>query len=146
MINKILRTNPSWSTVPLRLALGLIFIAHGSQKLFGWFGGYGLVNTGQFFESQLGFTPGVFWVGLAGCGEFFGGLLVVLGLVTRLGALSIGIVMLVAMLKVHFRGGFFLPNGIEYTFALFGISAALFIYGGGRLSFDDIFSRKLKQG
>lgn len=133
-------TRPTWATVPLRITLGLIFMAHGSQKLFGWFGGYGLSGTAGFFE-QMGLTPGIFWATLAGCGEFFGGLLVILGLLTRFGALNIAIVMLVAILKVHWPS-FFAPAGIEYPMALLGSALALMIAGGGKFSIDAAVSAK----
>ena len=136
MLQRILATHPgNLSTVPLRLSLGTIFMAHGAQKLFGWFGGHGLEATGGFFASQLGMQPGIFWAALAGGGEFFGGLLVLLGLLTRFGALNLAVVMLVAMLSVHNKS-FFLPDGMEYTVALLGASLALMISGGGALSLD----------
>ncbi len=124
-----------WVTLPLRLVLGAIFLGHGGQKLFGWFGGYGLQATAGFFADKLGMTPGIFWAALAGGGEFFGGLLVLLGLVTRFGALNIAIVMLVAIVRVHW-GTFFGPTGIEYPLAVFGSAVALLIAGGGALSVD----------
>ncbi len=69
MVKKFLfSTNPTWATLPLRIAMGLIFMAHGGQKLFGWFGGYGLSATAGFFAQQLGMTPvccGLFWRGAA---------------------------------------------------------------------------------
>ena len=84
---------------------------------------------------KLGLTPGMLWAALAGLGEFGGGLLVLLGLFTRLGALAIAIVMLVAILKVHW-GAFFMPTGIEYAASLFAAAVALLITGGGRFSLD----------
>lgn len=141
MIKKFLfSTRPAWATVPLRITLGLIFMAHGGQKLFGWFGGYGLQGTAGFFE-QMGLTPGIFWATLAACGEFFGGLLVFLGLLTRFGALNIAIVMLVAIFKVHWPA-FFAPAGIEYPMALLGSALALMIAGGGKFSVDAAIHRK----
>ena len=99
-----------WATIPLRIALGVIFLAHGGQKLFGWLGGKGLVATAGFFAGKLGMTPGMLWAALAGVGEFGGALLLLFGLFTRLGALSISIVMFVAIFKVHW-GTFFMPTG-----------------------------------
>jgi putative oxidoreductase len=119
----------------LRIALGIIFMAHGSQKLFGWLGGKGLAATAAFFAAKLGLTPGILWAGLAGIGEFGGGLLLLLGLCTRLGALAIAVVMLVAIAAVHW-GTFFMPAGIEYAFSLFASAAALLIAGGGKFSLD----------
>ena len=123
-----------WATIPLRIALGVIFMAHGGQKLFGWLGGKGLEGTAGFFV-KLGLTPGMLWAALAGLGEFGGGLLVLLGLCTRFGALSIAIVMLVAIFKVHW-GAFFMPAGIEYAATLFAAALALLSAGGGRFSLD----------
>jgi putative oxidoreductase len=108
---------------------------HGAQKLFGWFGGYGLQGTAGFFAETLGLKPGVFWAALAGGGEFFGGLLLILGLATRLAAVNTAIIMLVAILTVH-RGGFFLPTGMEFALSLLAMSVALIISGGGALSAD----------
>ncbi len=123
-----------WATLPLRIALGVIFMAHGGQKLFGWLGGKGLEGTAAFFV-KLGLTPGLLWAVLAGLGEFGGGLLVLLGLFTRLGALAIAVVMLVAILKVHW-GAFFMPAGVEYAASLFAGALVLLIAGGGRFSLD----------
>ncbi len=124
-----------WATIPLRIALGVIFLSHGGQKLFGWLGGKGLEGTAGFFAAKLGLTPGILWATLAGIAEFGGGLLVLLGLFTRLGALSISAVMLMAILKVHW-GAFFMPTGIEYAFSLFAAAMALLIVGGGKFSLD----------
>lgn len=143
MLRKLLCTNGGWwATVPLRIALGLIFMAHGGQKLFGWFGGHGLQATAGFFE-QAGLTPGIFWATLAACGEFFGGLLVLLGFLTRFGALNIAIVMLVAIVKVHWPA-FFAPSGIEYPLVLLCAALALMIAGGGKFSIDAAIAGKMK--
>jgi putative oxidoreductase len=110
-------------------------MTHGGQKLFGWLGGHGLSGTAAFFATKLGLTPGLLWATLAGIGEFGGGVLVLLGLFTRFGAVMIAIVMGVAIAKVHW-GSFFLPSGIEFTLALLATAVALLIAGGGRLSLD----------
>jgi putative oxidoreductase len=136
MPNRFLITDKQqWATIPLRIALGVIFMAHGGQKLFGWLGGHGLNGTAAFFAAKLGLAPGLLWATLAGIGEFGGGVLVLLGLFTRLGALMIVIVMGVAIAKVHW-GSFFLPRGIEFTFALLAAAVALLIAGGGKFSLD----------
>jgi len=143
MLKKLLSTDGRWwAPVPLRIALSLIFMAHGSQKLFGWFGGDGLQATAGFFEQKLGMFPGIFWATLAGCGEFFGGLLVFWGLLTRFGALNLAIVMLVAIFKVHWPA-FFAPAGIEYPMSLLGAALALMIAGGGKFSLDAAIYGKL---
>lgn len=132
--SKLIYTHNTYAVIPLRLALGAVFIAHGAQKLFGWFGGHGLAGTGGFFEG-LGMTPGVFWATMAGSAEFFGGLLVLLGLLTRVGAVSLAITMAIAILVVH-RQAFFLPEGMEFVVTLLAASLALLIAGGGAASVD----------
>jgi len=136
ILNSLLRSNArNWAMVPLRLGVGLPLAAHGAQKLFGWFGGYGLHATAAFFGQNLGLHPALLWATLAGCGEFFGGLLLLAGCATRFAALTTGIVMAVAVWAVH-PGGFFAPNGIEFPLALFLASLALLVSGGGALSLD----------
>jgi putative oxidoreductase len=134
-----------WGTLPLRLALGLIFLAHGGQKLFGWLGGKGLAGTAGFFAGKLGLEPGMLWALLAGLGEFGGGLLLLLGLFTRLGAFMVALIMLVAIFKVHW-GVFFMPTGMEFAFALFAMALALLIIGGGKFSLDARLQKRGRQG
>ncbi len=141
LLTKLLSTNAhNWSPVALRLVLGFTMAAHGAQKLFGWFGGYGLQGTAGFFAEQLGMKPGIFWAALAGSGEFFGGLLLILGLATRFAALNTAIVMLVAIVTVH-SSAFFLPAGMEFALSLLAMSVALVISGGGALSADSKFAK-----
>ena len=136
MVKTLLSTDEKqWATLPLRIALGVIFLAHGGQKLFGWLGGKGLMTTAGYFAGKLGLTPGLLWATLAGVGEFGAAVLLLFGLFTRLGALSISIVMLVAISKVHW-GTFFMPTGLEFAFSLLCSAVALLIAGGGKLSLD----------
>lgn len=93
-----------------RLALGLLVAAHGAQKLFGWFGGYGLRVTGEFFVG-LGFPPGPLFAGAAGLAEFVGGLLVALGLLGPVGPALVISVMIVATVTVHLSKGLWNTNG-----------------------------------
>lgn len=124
----------------LRLAVGLTLAAHGSQKLFGWFGGYGLNGTGQFFET-LGFRPGRRHALLAGLAETGGGPLPALGLFTPLGSAAIISVMLVAIFSVHIQKGFFGQNGgYEYTLVLAVAALALAFTGSGFWSADALFN------
>jgi putative oxidoreductase len=121
----------------LRLLVGLTLAAHGSQKLFAWFGGGGLANTGAFFENALGFRPGRTHATMAGLSEFGGGLLIAIGLFTPLACAAIVGVMAVAGWSAHRTNGFFITNGgYEYTAVLGGVAAALAFTGPGRFSFD----------
>ena len=120
----------------LRFVVGLTLAAHGAQKLFGWFGGYGLDATGQFMET-LGFQPGRRHAALAGLTEAGGGVLLALGLLTPLGAALIASVMLVATITVHLRNGFFAPSGgFEYNLVLATAAVSLAFSGPGALSID----------
>jgi putative oxidoreductase len=122
----------------LRLAVGLTLSTHGVQKLFGWFGGYGLSGTGQFMEAH-GFVPGRRSAFLAGLAETLGGLLLALGLVTPLAAAVIVGVMLVAVVTVHISKGFFLTdNGFEYNLVLSAAVLSLAFVGPGALSLDAV--------
>jgi putative oxidoreductase len=126
----------------LRLPLGAILAAHGAQKLFGWFGGYGLDGTGQWMAS-IGFTPGVLMATLAGSAEFFGGIALVLGLLTRPAALVVAFTMAVAM-TVHLGNGLFVSNnGYEFALILLAASVALAFSGGGSLALDQRVSRTI---
>ena len=137
MLRGLIGTSHIWLTLPLRIALGLIFIGHGAQKVFGvWDGpGWAKFTAGG---APMGLSPGWLWLGAAAICELLGGVLVLFGFATRLGAMMIAIVMLVAMFGVHWSGGFFLQNkGIEYTVALLAMAFALLIAGGGRASVDE---------
>jgi putative oxidoreductase len=123
----------------LRLAVGLTLAAHGAQKLFGWFEGHGLENTGKFFD-QLGFVPGKRNALMAGLTEA-SGLLLALGLATPLGAMLCFSVMLVAALSVHFKNGFFLQKqGYEYNLVLGLAALSLAFTGPGRFSLDALLN------
>jgi putative oxidoreductase len=136
MFQRLLATTATWITVPLRLTLGLIFIGHGAQKVFGAWGGPGWAKIISFPTPFSFMRPSWLWMAAAALSELIGGVLVLTGLLTRVGAFLLFCVMLTAMIGVHWNGGFFLPTGFEYTFALVGMSAALLIAGGGRLSLD----------
>ena len=122
----------------LRLVVGLTMAAHGGQKLFGWFGGYGLSGTGGFLES-LGFRPGRVHAALAGLAELGGGLLLALGLLTPLGSALVLAVMVVAVGSVHLPKGFFVSDGgAEYNLVIMAAVAALAFTGPGAYSLDAV--------
>jgi putative oxidoreductase len=119
-----------------RVVFGLMMAAHGSQKLFGWLGGYGLAGTGGFFE-QLGFRPGRFFAALASTSEVFGGLLVALGFLGPVGPALMLSVMIVAAVSVHWQHGLFAAsNGIEVPLLYGAGAAALAFTGPGQYSLD----------
>jgi len=120
----------------IRLFFGLAIAAHGTQKLFGWFGGHGIKATGAMFES-IGFRPGAVFAAAAGLTEMGGGLLVVLGLFTPFGAAGVISTMLVAMISVHLKNGFFaMGNGIELPFLYAAAALGIAFAGPGLLSLD----------
>ena len=136
LINKVLFTRAGYGLTVLRIAVGVIFAAHGSQKLFGAFGGYGLAGTAQYMES-IGLTPGYVMATLAGGTEFFGGLALIIGLLARPAALGLTFLSLVAIFTVHIGNGLFMANnGYEFALALLGGSIAVLIEGAGKLSVD----------
>lgn len=136
LIKSLTHTQANWAPLVLRLPVGIIFMAHGAQKLFGWFGGYGLEGTGQWMAS-IGLEPGYLMALLAGSGEFFGGLAILVGLLTRPAALVAAVTMIVAILTVHIGNGLFMSNnGYEFGLALLAASLSLLISGGGNLSAD----------
>jgi len=127
----------------LRVTVGLTMAAHGSQKLFGWFGGYGLEKTGHAFES-LGYHPGKRHALMAGLVEFGGGLLLALGLLTPIGAALVASVMVVAAITAHVKQGFFIMSGgYEYNLVLGVAAAALAFTGPGVLSIDALLGLSL---
>jgi len=119
-----------------RLVLGLLMVAHGTQKLFGWFGGYGLAGTAGFFES-LGFRPGRVFVAAASLTEITGGLLLALGFLGPVGPALILSVMIVAAISVHWKNGLFATgNGIEVPLLYATGAVALALTGPGLFSLD----------
>ncbi|MDI1230209.1 MAG: DoxX family protein [Methylobacter sp.] len=143
LIQKALISDAGLEAVILRVPIGLILAAHGSQKLFAWFGGYGLDGTGQWMAS-VGLHPGFAMALLAGSAEFFGGVALILGLLTRPAATINAVTMLVALFWVHWGNGFFLDtHGIEYALALLSATTALIFMGGGQYSLDALIGIKL---
>ncbi len=109
----------------VRVVVGVIFMAHGAQKLFGAFGGPGLAGVVQMM-GPLGY--------LVAIGEFFGGLGIIVGFLSRFSAASLILVMLGAIAMVHAKNGFFAPTGFEFNLALIGLLAPILIAGPGRLA------------
>lgn len=145
IVQRVLATDSNLLGLALRIPTGVIFVAHGAQKLFGSFGGYGLEGTGQWMAS-IGLEPG-YWMALAaGSAELFGGIALLLGLLTRPAALMLAITMLVAIITVHLPNGLFMSNnGYEFGLALLTIMAALMLNGGGKLSLDRTLSGRLNK-
>ena len=134
-------TNSSVGLLLLRLLLGVVFFAHGAQKVLGWFGGYGLSPTVQFFEQTWGIPP--FLTYLAAFTEFLGGIALVLGFLSRIFSLGLVIKMLVAIFLAHPpTKGFFSPGGFEFPLALLIIALTVFLLGSGNYSIDDKLFKK----
>ncbi len=136
-LEAVVATYPSWSHLVVRLALGVIFFAHGAQKVLGWFGGRGLRGTVQTFQG-MGVPRAAALT--AAFIEFLGGAAMIVGLLARPAAVGIIVVMLVAIAKVHAKHGFFLQSktgpGYEFNFALIGMALSILIGGAGVLSLD----------
>jgi putative oxidoreductase len=135
MLRRLTSTSASWATVPLRLAMGIAFIGHGAQKVLGSFNGPGLAKFTSFPAPFPFMRPAWLWMGAAAVSELIGGVLVLLGLFTRVGAFLIACVMLVAIFGVLWPV-FFAPTGMELAIAFLGIALALLITGGGQASVD----------
>ena len=145
LMDLVFGTYPSWSRLVVRLILGVIFFAHGAQKVFGWFGGRGLSQTIAGFRQMN--IPAAATV-TAACVECFGGLAMIVGFLTRPVALGLIVVMLVAIKKVHARHGFFLNwslaqdkgHGFEFNLALIAMALSIVIGGAGVLSIDGLIA------
>lgn len=145
-MKRLLATSDDVTLTILRLVLGVVFFAHGAQKMLGWFGGYGFHGTMGFFE-HLGFPAPVAFLII--CTEFFGGLGLIVGLLTRIPALGIGVEMIGAILMVHLPNGFFMNwfgnqkgEGFEYHLLVIAIAAVLLIRGAGAFSVDRALSNQ----
>ena len=143
LLNTLLSSKAGAAALILRVPVGLILAAHGAQKLFAWFGGYGLEGTGQWMAS-IGLEPGYWLAMMAGSAEFFGGSALVIGLLTRPAAVVAGFTMLIAIFSVHISHGLFMANnGYEYALTLLVVMAALAIQGAGSFSLDNVLAKKL---
>ena len=143
LIKNTFESQAGFGALALRIPVGIIFLAHGAQKLFGAFGGYGLEGTGQWMAS-IGLAPGFIMALLAGSAEFFGGLFLILGLLTRPSAIVLAITMIVAIFAVHFENGLFMSNnGYEFGLALLAASVSLAFTGAGKAAIDNFINQKL---
>lgn len=130
-----------WATLVLQVVLGLIFMAHGAQKLFGMFGGSGITGLAGYFD-KIGISPGMLWAWVVGLVEFFGGACVLFGFLTRYAAALLVIDMTVAVFWVHFptffwqRAGRLAPGGLEMPMTLGIIALSLVLSGPSFLSID----------
>jgi putative oxidoreductase len=141
MIRKLIATDDNAATLVLRLVLGVVFFAHGAQKMLGWFGGHGFTATMGMFTHYMHIPAPLAF--LAICAEFFGGLGLIFGLLTRVAALGISVNMVVAIATVHAHNGFFMNwsgmqkgEGYEYHLLVLAIAAFLMIRGAGAASLD----------
>ena len=143
MFQKITATAPTWITIPIRLGLGVVMVAHGAQKVLGSFSGPGF-NAFTSGSTPFSFMrPTWLWLGAAAFAELFGGILIIIGLFTRVGAFFIACVMLTAIVGVHWPNFFARNRGFEYPLILLTMSLALLISGGGAASLDlALFGRK----
>lgn len=140
LINRIVATHAGLGALALRVPVGIIFMAHGAQKLFGWFGGNGLEGTGQWMAS-IGLAPGYLMALMAGSAEFVGGLALVIGLLVRPAALALAGSMVVAIFAVHIDNGLFMAkNGYEFALSLLAASVSLLISGAGSASVDKLIA------
>ncbi len=141
MIRKLFATDDSTATAILRLVLGLVFFAHGAQKMLGWYGGFGFSATIGFFTSVMHIPAPLAFLAIAA--EFFGGLGLILGFLTRVAAFGIAVNMLVAIATVHGAFGFFMNwsgaqkgEGFEYHLLVLALTVFLMIRGAGAFSVD----------
>jgi putative oxidoreductase len=139
MVRKLLVTDDSIATAILRLVLGVVFFAHGAQKMLGWFGGYGFSGTMGFFTGMMHIPAPLAFLAIAA--EFFGGLGLIVGFLTRVAAFGIAANMVVAIAAVHGPFGFFMNwtgtqkgEGFEYHLLVLAMTAFLMIRGAGALS------------
>jgi putative oxidoreductase len=141
MFLNLLSTDPDWIQTIIRIALGVIFFAHGAQKLLGWFGGPGLKETLRTMRDYLGLSTPMAFAAVAT--EFLGGLGLIVGLLGRVDALGISIIMIVAIVMVHGRNGLFLNwvgdrkgHGYEYHLLAIALAAAIVMRGSGAAPLD----------
>jgi len=143
---KIVSTRNEYAALILRLALGVVFFAHGAQKALGWFGGYGFARTLTQFTTGMHIPEPLAVLAIAA--EFLGGLGLILGFLARVAAAGIAVNMIVAIATVHYRMGFFMNwsgtkkgEGFEFHLLVLAIAVAVIIRGSGALSIDGLLAR-----
>jgi putative oxidoreductase len=149
MIRRLWATDDSAATSILRVGLGAVFFAHGAQKMLGWFGGFGYAGTMNFFTGMMHIPAPLAFLAIAA--EFFGGLGLILGFLTRIAAFGIGVNMLVAIMTVHRDFGFFMNwtgtqkgEGFEFHLLVVAMVAFLMIRGAGAFSVDRVLSAPVR--
>ena len=147
-MRKLFETDEAWSGLILRIMLGVVMFPHGAQKLLGWYGGFGFAGTLGFFTEQM-HLPWLVAL-LVIIGESFGSLGLLIGLLTRVTAASMALIMVGAIGLVHWPNGFFMNwsgkqagEGFEYHLLVIAICAALVITGAGKWSVDSVIAKKL---
>lgn len=147
-MKSLFQTDDGWAGLVLRLTLGLVMFPHGAQKLVGWYGGHGFSGTMSFFTETMHLPWTIAFLVIVG--EFFGSLGLLIGLLTRLSAASLAVIMLGAIITVHWPHGLFMNwfgkqsgEGYEYHLLVIGIAVALLVTGAGRWSADRMIARKL---
>ena len=147
MFSKLLNTQDDIAPLVMRIMLGLVFFPHGAQKVFGWFGGYGLDGTLNFFTQTMGIPLALAVLVIAA--ESLGALGLIAGFLTRVAAFGVASVMVGAIFMVHLKHGFFMNwtgkqagEGFEYHLLAIALAIALMITGGGKASVDSFLSRK----
>jgi putative oxidoreductase len=145
MFRRIYATDDSSATSILRLVLGVVFFAHGAQKLLGWFGGFGFAGTMNLFTNMMHIPAPLAFLAIAA--EFFGGIGLILGFLTRIAAFGIGVNMVIAIMTVHLPFGLFMNwtgtqkgEGFEFHLLVLAIVAFLMIRGAGAFSVDRVLS------
>ena len=144
------KTDDSWAGLILRIGLGSVIVAHGAQKLLGWFGGFGYDGTMGFFTRKMGLPWLVAFLVIIG--ESLGALALIAGLLTRFTAAGFIVIMIGAIATVHWPQGFFMNwfgqqqgEGFEYHLLVIAMSAALVIAGGGKWALDSLIARWLEE-
>ena len=143
MLRDLFSTNPDWTLTIIRTILGVVFFAHGAQKLLGWFGGPGLKETMRTMHEYLGLPPLLAFASVAT--EFLGGVGLIVGLLSRVAAVGIGVTMLSAIVMVHGRNGLFMDwfgvrknHGCEYHLLAIALVVVLVAKGSGAFSLDRV--------